>query len=522
MSSNGIQGNSSFWRPRGSNEDKQPAPISRGWGRLVSSNHPATGGGESERPPSSFKPPAAGGGGWGGQPSSFNRPAAVGGKWGPSYLKPQASGGGAARPSPPPNFTVVLITALLLLPGVTQPIANVFTQDYIQKNQVATPHTQDDIDRAIAAFNRQHPQKAPAPPEGYTPEHVSHCFHAKYDLPENLRDRFEVFVQSYITKNPQSLRALGIAVDRALLQIHESLSKENGGQIPEKANRDHREISDVQRFRQDLRAILVSYDLAPDAFIDQFLTDYFKKKSKELRFPWFDSDSKGVIECERELRASLYTKAHQIHAIYTFFIQVDIIQCVDRKLRLSTQGQIPLSFFPRKIGKLIMAATNGSCGLVPNAFIVVLPPDRLRERFHKALCESMIMSNKQSAPLYYPLTKRGLAEGGIAVAMCDKIFVQTARDKPAPKRKGICGISEIVSWAERHIPCSYSPENMTLNMDIFGYIVCTWGGVPLFVMNDITQDHTPSESDGHFAQDPEGFEPTFSSINSWGAAEESP
>ena len=144
---------------------------------------------------------------------------------------------------------IVLIAALLLLPGVTQPIADRFTQDYIERNRIIDPHTQDDIDSAIAAFNQQHhPQKAPAPPEGYTAEYVSHCFREKYELPENLRETFDEVVQSYITKNPKPFTMkLTTAVDRALLKIHESLSEENGGQIPEKANRDHKEISDVDK-----------------------------------------------------------------------------------------------------------------------------------------------------------------------------------------------------------------------------------------------------------------------------------
>jgi hypothetical protein len=213
---NEIQGNS-FWRPRGSSEDQQSAPsgnaqtnrssaFSSGWGGQSSFNRQASGGR------------------WGGQPSSFNRPAAVGGRWG--------------GPPSQPNFTVVLIDALLLLPGVTQAIADEFTKDYVQKNQGATPHTQDDIDRAIAAFNELHPKKAPAPPEGYTAEYVGHCFHEKYELPENLREGFEGFVQSYITKNPkQFTMMLQTAVDRALLRIHESLSEGNGGKIPEKDSR---------------------------------------------------------------------------------------------------------------------------------------------------------------------------------------------------------------------------------------------------------------------------------------------
>ena len=232
MSSNRDKGNS-FWRRNGSNGDNQSAPsgsaqpnsssaFKSGWGRPPSSSDRPTAGSGGLGRPSSSNPQASGGSGWGRQ-GSFNRPAA---------------GGGAARPSSPPNFTVVLIAALLLLPGVTQPIADEFTQAYIQTNRIIDPHTQDDIDRAIAAFHRKHQQKAPAPPEGYTPEHVIHCFHQKYELPENLRETFEGFVQSYITKNQKPFTMkLQTAVDRALLHIYEFISKENSGPIPEKDSR---------------------------------------------------------------------------------------------------------------------------------------------------------------------------------------------------------------------------------------------------------------------------------------------
>jgi hypothetical protein len=127
----------------------------------------------------------------------------------------------------------------LLITGVTEPIADEFTQDYIERNRIVDPHTQDDIERAIAAFNRQRPRKALAPPEkDFTLEYVSHCFHEKYELPENLRETFDEVVKSYLTKNPKPYTMkLETAVDRALFKIHEFISEENGGQIPEKAKR---------------------------------------------------------------------------------------------------------------------------------------------------------------------------------------------------------------------------------------------------------------------------------------------
>jgi hypothetical protein len=532
---NEIQGNSSFWRHRGSSEDQQSAPsgnaqpnrssaFSSGWGRPGSSSSQASGGRWGGPPGSSNS--QASGGRWGGPPGSSSSSAAVGGRWG--------------GPPSQPNFSIVLIAALLLLPGVTQALADEFTQSYIQKNQVATPHTQDDIERAIAEFHQQHQQKAPAPPEGYTAEHVSHCFHEKYELPENLRETFDAVVQTYIAKNPKSFTMkLETAVNRALLHIHESLSKENGGAIPEHANRDRKEISDVEQFRQNLRATLVSYDLAPEAYVDQFLAYYFRKKPNELVLPLFDRET-GRDQCLTH--SSLYTPRHSNHAVFSFFTNIDIIECVTQKLHLSPKGQIPISFLPSDIKKLVAAATDGHCGVVPNAFLMVFPPDGLRPKFRELIDDSLITDAFQSKPLTIPLTSTESKQGVICIVMCNKIFSRTARDHAtgpmfyksgghsqynlSRRQFGIrLGITDKpLCWEERGIPCSYFPANMKESMGKFCQIVEQWGGVPLVVVNDTAHDFMPEESDESSAQESSSSAytlprvPVSESSSLWGAA----
>ena len=469
-----------------------------------SSRPQASGGGGWGRPNGDNHPQASGGGGWGRPPSSFNRPAAGGGGWG--------------RPPSQPNFSIVLIAALLLLPGVTQAIADEFTKDYVQKNQVVTPHTQDDIDHAIEAFNRQHPQKAPAPPEGYTAEYVSHCFHEKYELPENLRETFDEVVQSYLAKNTKSFAMkLETAVNRALLQIHESFTKENGGPIPEKANRDRKEISDVEQFHRNLRAILVSYDLASEAYVDQFLADYFRKNPSDLIFPLIDQETG---ENQRLTHSSLYTQRHNNHAVFSFFTRVDIIQCVTRKLQLSPQGQIPISSLHRYYKKLIIAATDGHCGVVPNGFLIILPPDALRSKFLELLSDSLITSKYQSKPLIIPLISTEVNQGSLCLIMPNKVFCRTDSDhakgpmfyrpegnsqyNPSSRKFGFrLGMGDKpLCWEERGIPCSYFPANMKAPMTDFCEIAKQWGGVPLVVVNDTAHDLMPEESDELSAQEP--------------------
>jgi hypothetical protein len=392
MSSNGIKENSSFWRPHGSKGDKQSAPISSGWGRPVSSNHPATGGGESERPPSSFKPPAAGGSGWGRPPGPLSSSAAVGGKWGPSSSnRPAAVGGRWGGPPSPPNFTVVLIAALLLLPGVTQPIADEFTQAYIERNHIVDPHTQNDIDRAIAAFNRQHPQKVPAPPVGYTAEYISHCFHEKYELPENLREGFESFVQSYLVKNPkQFTMMLQTAVDRALLRIHESLSEGNGGQIPERESSKIAQKTESQEFFERLtKHLLKSYLWITPEIVHAFISKYRSKPIDQLFFSESTLDDDAY-----QMRVKFaFSELHFHHADYFFrtsFINPFVLIGFH-------DGVLPVRALHPSFHRIVELATIQPDGNVMNAFVFVYKPEY---DLHRRLAETLIGHSYQSDPIY--------------------------------------------------------------------------------------------------------------------------
>jgi len=516
-------------------ESSRPQTSSRGgWGRPNGDNRPQASGGSGWGRPQHASETSSGGCGR----SSFQRSsAAVGGGWGrPNSSSPAAAGGGVARPSSTPNFACVLIAALLLLPGVTQPIADEFTQNYIQRNHIVDPHTQDDIDRALAEFNQQQQQqrqqKPPAPPEGYTVEYVSHCFCDKYDLPANLQASFDANVSSYITKNPKPFTMkIETAVARALLHIHESLSKENGGAIPERANRDCKEISDVEQFHQNLRATLVSYDLASEQFVDQFLADYLKKKPHECVFP-IDDRTTGSNRCLT--MSSLYTEIHKTHAVFSFFQKVDVIGAVTRKLNLASPGQIPLSSLPSDIRKLIMAATDGHCGEVPNAFLIISPPNCLFDKLRKYLNGALITLQIQSELMTYSLTSRGISEGGIRIYMQGKTFIQSSYDKStvlyAPKiahsqysteRRSIglrFGMNEILDWKAKHISCSYSPKAMKEKNCDFCRIAQDWGGVPLCVVNDIGECLS---IDDVSEEDPSSY-PSDMLSNDWGAAAAAP
>jgi hypothetical protein len=531
------QGTSNSTNGAPSEQDSSPPQASSrgGWGRPNGDNRPQASGGNGWGRPQHASETSSGG--WGRssfQPSS----AAVGGGWGrPNPSSHSFASGGAARPSSTPNFACVLIAALLLLPGVTQPIADEFTQSYIQRNVIVDPHTQDDIDRALAEFNQQQQQqrqqKPPAPPEGYTVEYVRYCFCDKYDLPENLQASFDSVVQTIINQNPQKYgQKLEAIIERALLHIHESLSKENGGAIPEHANQNCKEmISDVEQFYQNLRADLVSFDLASEQFVNQFLKDYLRKKPHECVFP-IDDRTTGCNKCLTT--SSLYTDRHHIHAIFSFFQKIDVIAAVTRKLNLSSPGQIPLSSLPSDIRKLIMAATAGRCGEVPNAFLIVSPPDCLNDKLRAYLNGALITSISQSEIRTYPLTSSEKKEGKISIYMQDKTFTQNTFDKSkvlyAPKMAfsqytpsnfrsiGIkLGMGETLDWKARGISCSYSPAEMKKTNRNFCRIAQEWGGVPLRVVNDTDEQLSIDE----VSEDPSSY-PSGPSHNHWGAAAAAP
>ena len=520
-------------------ESSRPQASSRGgWGRPNGDNRPQASGGSGWGRPQHASETSSGG--WG--RSSFqSSSAAVGGGWGrPNPSSHSFASGGAARPSSTPNFSCVLIAALLLLPGVTQPIADEFTQNYIQRNHIVDPHTQDDIDRALAEFNQQQQQqqqqqqKPPAPPEGYTVEYVSHCFCDKYDLPDNLQASFDANVSSYILKNPKPFTMkIETAVARALLHIHESLSKENCGSIPEHANQDCKEmISDVENFYKNLRADLISFDLASEQFVDQFLKDYLKKKPHECVFP-IDDRTTGCNKCLTF--SSLYTERHHIHAKFTFFQKVDVIDVVTRKLNLASPGQIPLSSLPPDIRKLIMAATDRRCGKVPNAFLIISPPNCLFDKLRKYLNGALICPQSQSELRTYSLTSSPrIIEGDIRIYMQNKTFIQSTYDKSnvlyaqeiahsqySTDRRSIgikVGMNEILDWKAKGISCSYSPEEMMKNNRDFCRIAQEWGGVPLCVVNDIGECLS---IDDVYEEDPSSY-PSDPLHNHWGAAAAAP
>jgi hypothetical protein len=529
-------GGSGWRRPSSSNPQDSGGG---GWGRPSSSNPQSAGGGGWGRP-SSSNPQASGGGGWG-RPSSSGPAAEGGGGWGrPSSSGPAAEGGGAARPSPPPNFGIVLIAALLLLPGVTQPIADEFTRNYIQRNHIVDPHTEDDIERALTEFNRQQQQqqKPPAPPEGYTMEYVSHCFHQKYVLPASLHDTFDSVVQTIINQNPQRYgQKLDATIERALLRIHEELKTKSKEPIVE----NHSYLGPrtmFEEFLSDLKQNLSSYRFTSPEDVDQFVAEYMRKPCKDLSFSMILDHQNGNLPiCINS--AELYTKRHRSHAIHSYFLSLDLdsilrdrFDFLDGIMPFELFSQLSLSRDVRKLIKFAMVDRR-----VVNGFLIIYPPDDLARTLRKTLEDLLVTPHFQSYDVnIIPLTSKGPPKtGDICIVIPAEINVRTKVDErngpsifgkkqvtsqyQLDRPKGIyVGIDETLNWNLRRMPYTFLSENMRHTMQEFCSNLCIhWGAVSLFIQEEprfssskqldedtlpIHQEHSSSQGGGWGAAAP--------------------
>ena len=543
----------SGWKRQSSNYHSQ-ASSGSGWGRTQHASETSSGGWGR---PSFERPAAAVGGGWGKQ--SFERPAAavgggwgkqssersaaaVGGGWGKqSSERPAAAGGGAARPSPTPNFACVLIAALLLLPGVTQPIADEFTQNYIQRNHIVDPHTQDDIERAISEFNQQQQlqQKPPAPPEGYTIEYVSYCFHQKYVLPASLQEIFDSVVQTIINHNPQRYgQKLDATIERALLKIHEELQTKSKEPIVE----NHSYLGPRtmnEEFVSDLTQNLSSYRFTSPEGVDQFVAEYMRKPCKELSFTMIPDPQNGNLPiCINS--AELYTKRHKSHAIHSYFLSLDLdsilrdrFDFLDGIMPFKLFSQLSLSQDVRKLIRFAMVDRR-----VVNGFLIIYPPDDLARTLRKTLEDLLVTPHFQSYDVnIIPLTSKGPPKtGDICIVIPAKINVRTKDDekngpsifskKPVTSQyqtdrpKGIyVGIDETLNWNLRRMPYTFLSKNMTNTMqDFCSNLRIHWGAIPLFIQED-----PRFSSSKQLDEDPEDSFPihqehSFSQGGGWGAA----
>jgi len=296
------------------------------------------------------------------------------------------------------------------------------------------PHTQDDIDRAIAAFNRQYPRKAPAPPEGYTLEHVSHCFHAKYDLPENLHARFVEVVSSHVTKNPKPYTMkLETAVDRALLRIHESLSEENGRQIPERKSSNSAPKTAYQEFFEKVaKHLQTTYSWVTPLMLDGFISKYSSMPIEQLFFSESTLDAEG-----NRLRVMYaFSDSHFHHADY--FFRTSFINPF--ALIGFHDGVLPFSALHPSFHSIIQLATIQLDGNVMNAYVFV----------YKSACNlcsrlqnTLIQESQQSDPIFgkwdlisarFVKVGSDFKTGDILLVMPERILKRDSRPGFTPKQ----------------------------------------------------------------------------------------
>ena len=413
-------------------------------------------GGGWGRPNSNSRPQASGGGGWG--RSSFQSPqAAVGGGWGSRPVSEEAS---------------------------------------IQQHQ---PPQQ-------AESEQEQPCQTPAPAEEYSFDSVRHAFKEKYvissqdDLPV-----IEQYVQTYITANPLKYgQPIKLAIERALLKIHEELQSKLRKTIPEKGSHPHA-LTMQEEFVFNLRKTLSSYGYTSPDHVSQFVAKYMRRPLSELVISDEIDKNTGNPMCLRSSQAC--TDQHMSHAIHTYFMSLDLPSILRDRLGF-VDGKMSTQLFrqlPAHIRNLIKSAMYDN-GRVVNGFLMIYPPKSFEVQFRDKLLKSLITSSKQSNSVHFvSLTSVGSPNtGDICLVIPDKIYTQTKSEKEnfhartmakkpgmsQYKTKGprgciLLGMDEVLDWMLHGIQCSFNGANMQLPMEQFCTILrSNSGAISLFVEDE--------------------------------------
>lgn len=442
-------------------------------------------GGGLGRPNSNSRPQAYGGGGWG-RPQNA-QPAASGG-WGRTGFQrsPAAVGGGWGRRRASEEASM------------QQPQQPQQSQQSQQPQQPQQSESEQEQSCEVSA-----------PPERYDYEFVLYAFNQKYELPKDLsQDELPVLdsiVIDYIASNPlrygQPIKA---AVDRALLKIHEELQSKLRKTIPEKDSHPPA-LTMGQEFTLELTKTLSSYGHSSAKDVEQFVAEYMRKPLSDLVYSdRIDPDTMRPM-CLRSSQA--YTDQHMIHAIYTYFLSLDLRSIlrdrfgfVDHKIPTRLVHQLPPNV------RTLIKSAKGDHGRVVNGFLMVYPHEMQYDVLRKKLLESLITNTQQSNSFHIVslTTKDRPTTGDICLIIPDRIYTQTKSEKESmhaktltkkpgmsqyrtqgPKGCILLGMDQVLDWNMHGIQCSFNGTNMQLHMEQFCTILRShWGAVPLFIEDE--------------------------------------
>ena len=420
------------------------------------------------RPNSDSRPQASGGDGWG-RPQ--HAPAAASGGWGRPQHAPAAVGGGwGSRLSS--------------------------TEASRQQHQ---PPQQ-------AESEQEQPCQTPAPAEEYSFDSVRHAFKEKYvissqdDLPV-----IEQYVQTYITANPLKYgQPIKLAIERALLKIHEELQSKLRKHIPEKGSHPHA-LTMQEEFVLNLKNTLSSYGHTSPDHVSQFVAEYMRRPLSELVLSDEIDKDTGYPMCLRSSQAC--TDQHMSHAIHTYFLSLNLslilrdnFGFVDDKMPTQLFRQ-----FPPHIRNLINHSKSDD-GQIVNCYLMIYPPDNVAVKLRKKLLESLITPSQQSYSVHFvSLTSKGLpTTGDVCLVIPSEIFTQTKSEKEAfhervrtqkpvmsqyrtAGNRGtiLLGMYEVLDWKMHNMQHSFNGANMKLLMKNFCTILSSnYGTIPLVVEDE--------------------------------------
>lgn len=424
-----------------------------------SSSRSSSFGGGWVRPSSDSHPQASGGGGWG-RPQHAQY--AVGGRWGRRPASSEAS---------------------------TQP-----PQEPQQHQEHQEPQLQEE-------------SAEQAPPEDLSYEYLMHSFKKKFeipkDLPQNVLPLLDNLVIDYIdSKSIRYGQTVKVAVDRALLKIHEDLQSKLRRTIPEKDSHP-RALTMQEEFAQELTKILSSLGHTSPEHVKQFVAEYMRKPLSELIFSMTIDKDNGRPMCLKPSESC--TSRHLTHSIHSYLLSLDIPSILTNRFGF-IDSMMPGSLFrklPEYARKLIQFARNDD-GRVVNGYVIVYPPHDLFRKLYIELKDALIQDRHQAYDLHFlSLTSKGSAKAGdICLVFPGEINIRTKIDQnkgpnivtmrtPTSQYqlsgpRGIfVGGSEKLDWQHYRVPYSFFPKNMKQSMSEFGsHLINHFGAVPFYLESD--------------------------------------
>jgi RNA recognition motif-containing protein len=365
---------------------------------------------------------------------------------------------------------------------------------------------------------QQKQESPPSPEESYTSLYILYRFNKMYDVPAEIAVKY---VNQFFEEKPKPLfgSKLKDVINRTVLQIHDNIfnSPENNRQpIPEKDDSSGQLDKPVHiKFYEDLFDALIKYPRITAEIAKRFVSIYSKLTYKDLKFHWIKKlDFSDTTNASKQFATVkyLYDVQHQLHAHYTFFRWLNPYHLIGEDLSISMDTISRVSKEFEESAKSALAAKGKQDdGIVPNAYMIVLPPDVLFQKFIDEIYTSLVSDTLYQAQANVVSLNGNarIAPGDVCIIMPRQILHQTDLQKSLnPRRHN----DNVPNWFEdKRYSTTFNAKNMAVAMNSFCIIMERWGAKPLVIRRpkDFVSAHFEEQS---------SVEEASKSSNSWGAA----